>query len=347
MKHINSKKFILTLMLVMAMAILGACGSSDSEGSSSDEGSSNNDENQEASSNENENSEDSSSSNFEPYTVKHAMGETTVKEKPEKVVILTNEGTEALLALGVTPVGAVKSWTGDPWYDHISDKMEGVEVVGTESEVNIEKIVSLQPDLIIGNKLRQEKIYDQLNEIAPTIFSETLKGQWKDNFKTYAKALNMEEKGQELIKEYDKRLEKFASEAGDKLNQEVSVVRFLPDHARIYQKDSFSGVILEQIGFNRPEPQDKDAFMEKVTKERIPAMDGDILFHFTYETGDGAATELKEEWTNDPLFQNLDVVKEGNVHEVSDAIWNTAGGYLAANKMVDDLEEIILNGESN
>ena len=54
------------------------------------------------------------------YTVEHAMGSTTLEKAPEKVVILTNEGTEALLALGVTPVGAVQSWTGDPWYNHIS-----------------------------------------------------------------------------------------------------------------------------------------------------------------------------------------------------------------------------------
>jgi iron complex transport system substrate-binding protein len=33
----------------------------------------------------------------------------------------------------------------------------------------------------------------------------------------------------------------------------------------------------------------------------------------------------------------LDAVKSGNVHKVSDAIWNTAGGVLAANLMIDDL----------
>jgi len=38
------------------------------------------------------------------------METTTIPSKPEKVVILTNEGTEVLLAMGVKPVGAVKSW---------------------------------------------------------------------------------------------------------------------------------------------------------------------------------------------------------------------------------------------
>ncbi len=46
-------------------------------------------------------------------TIKHAMGEETIQGTPKRVVILTNEGTEALLTVGVKPVGAVQSWVGD------------------------------------------------------------------------------------------------------------------------------------------------------------------------------------------------------------------------------------------
>jgi iron complex transport system substrate-binding protein len=277
------------------------------------------------------------------YTVEHAMDTTEIKGTPERVVILTNEGTEALLALGVKPVGAVQSWTGDPWYDHIKDQMEGVKDVGTESEPNLEAIAALKPDLIIGNKLRQEQIYEQLSTIAPTVFAETLKGDWKENFMLYAKAVNKEEKGQEVMNAYNNRIEELKEKLGDKLNMKVSIVRFLAGDVRIYHKDSFSGVILDQLGFARPESQDVNDFAEKgVTKERIPAMDGDILFYFTYETGDGEALKVEEDWINDPLFQNLNVAKQGKVYKVSDTIWNTAGGVLAANLMLDDIEKYFL-----
>ncbi|WP_223701403.1 ABC transporter substrate-binding protein [Sutcliffiella deserti] len=280
------------------------------------------------------------------YTVEHAMGTAELEGTPQKVVILTNEGTEALLAMGVKPVGAVQSWLGDTWYDHIASEMEGVEVVGTESAVNLEAIAALDPDLIIGNKLRQEDVYEQLNAIAPTVFAETLKGDWKENFKLYAKALNKEEEGQKVMDDYDARVASMSEELGDKLEQEVSIIRFTAGDVRIYHKDSFSGVILEQLGFARPESQDVDDFAEmNATKERIPAMDGDILFYFSFETGEGDATALQEEWLEDPLFQNLEVAKSGNVYGVSDAIWNTAGGVLAANLMLDDIEEYVVNEE--
>ncbi len=208
------------------------------------------------------------------YTIEHAMDTTEIKGTPERVVILTNEGTEALLALGVKPVGAVKSWTGNPWYDHIKDKMEGVKELGTEAEPNLEAIAALKPDLIIGNKLRHEKIYEQLKAIAPTVFSETLRGNWKDNFMLYAKAVNKEEKGKEVIAEYDKRIEDLKAKLGDKLKMKVSIVRFMAGDVRIYHKDSFSGVILDQLGFSRPESQNVNDFAEMACNERTHPGDG-------------------------------------------------------------------------
>jgi iron complex transport system substrate-binding protein len=319
----KSIRTLLSLLLVSSLLLLAACGNAEEGGKDT----ANNDDAKES----------------EGYTVEHAMGTAEIEKTPEKVVILTNEGTEALLALGVTPVGAVQSWTGDPWYDHIADQMKDVEVVGTESELNVEAIAKLQPDLIIGNKMRQEEQYNQLKEIAPTVMAETLRGNWKENFELYAKALNKEEKGKKVITKYDQRIEDIKAKLGDKLKQEVSMVRFMAGDVRIYHKDSFSGVILDQLGFARPEGQNVNDFAETgVTKERIPAMDGDVLFYFTYETGDGEANALEEEWINDPLFQNLKVAKNDKVYEVNDAIWNTAGGVIAANKMLDDIEKFFL-----
>lgn len=286
------------------------------------------------------------------YTVEHAMGTTTIEKTPEKVVILTNEGTEALLALEVTPVGAVQSWLGDPWYDHIKEDMTDVEVVGVEHEVNLEKIAALKPDLIIGNKLRQEAVYEQLSAIAPTVFSDTLRGDWKENFTLYAKALNLEEEGKEILSQFDAHLDEVKQNLGDKVNQEISVVRFMAGQSRIYYTDSFSGVIFDQLGFKRASQQ-TDLFTAdnklgnlaiEVGKEVIPKMDADVLFYFTYAPqGDQAALDTATEWTNDPLWKNLNAVKSGNVHEVSDAVWNTAGGVLAANIMLDEIEDIFNN----
>ncbi|MFC5447655.1 ABC transporter substrate-binding protein [Paenibacillus aestuarii] len=276
-----------------------------------------------------------------PRTIKHAMGETQVPANPQRVVILTNEGTEALLALGVKPVGAVQSYTGSPWYDHIKNDMQGVTVVGGESQPNLEQIAALKPDLIIGNKMRHEKIYDQLKAIAPTVYSETLRGEWKTNFQLYANALNKKDEGDKVIAAFDKRIEDFKSKAGDKLKEKVAVVRFMGGKTRFYFGDMFTGVIFKQIGFARSDAKSDEKAFEDITKERLTELDNaDRVFYFTYETGDGKGNKQEQEWMNDPLWKNLKVVKDNKLVKVNDATWNTAGGVKAANIMLDDLYKI-------
>ncbi|QNK59216.1 ABC transporter substrate-binding protein [Paenibacillus sp. PAMC21692] len=328
MKHGLMKKltWTTTALMMALMLVVSGCGQSGSNNS-----------NKENNSSANSNGNGTANTN-EERVVTHAMGDTPIKGNPVRVVVLTNEGTEALLALGVKPVGAVKSWTGDPWYEHIKADMEGVTEVGEESQPNMELIASLQPDLIIGNKLRQEKVYDQLNAIAPTVFSETLRGAWQDNFKLYADALGKKTEGDQIIAEYDARAADFKSKAGDKLNKKVSVVRFMAGKTRIYLEDTFTGIAFSKLGITRPDGQNyKDTFVEEITKERLPEVDADMLFYFTYETGDGKGTEMENEMMKDPLWQSLEVVKNGNAIRVDDAIWNTAGGVIAANLMLDEI----------
>ncbi len=272
--------------------------------------------------------------------ITHAMGVTDVPDNVQRIVVLTNEGTEALLAVGITPVGAVKSWLGDPWYDHVAADLADVTVVGEESAVNLEVLVALEPDLIIANKQRHEAIYEQLSAIAPTVVSERLRGDWKINMALYTDAAGKGEEGKAALDAFDERVAAIHDALGASLDEEISIARFMAGQTRIMFKDSFSGLILDQLGFGRPAAQDKNEFAEQITKERIPEFEGDRLIYFTYETGNGEASDVAEDWLADPLWQNLDVVKAGQVHAVSDAIWNTAGGIIAGNLLLDDIEAI-------
>jgi len=334
LKNISKKTIWTAAALILALSlIVSGCGQSNSNHTSNDPSSTGS---------ENQTPPASNNGDEEFRTVTHAMGEAQVPAKPQRIVVLTNEGTEALLALGIKPIGAVKSWTGDPWYAHIASRMEGVTVVGDESQPNIELIASLQPDLIIGNKMRQEKVYDQLKNIAPTVFSETLRGEWQSNFLLYAEALGLKEEGEKIIADFDRRAADFKSKAGDKLNEKVSVVRFMAGKIRIYLEDSFTGIAFSKLGLTRPESQQgyADRFAEEITRERLPEADADRIFYFTYETGDGKGTEMENEVLNDPLWKSLKAVQNGKAYKVDDAIWNTAGGVLAANLMLDEIYQI-------
>lgn len=270
--------------------------------------------------------------------ITHAMGTTEVPDNPQRVVVLTNEGTEALLAVGVTPVGAVESWKGDPWYDYLMPMMGEVTLLGAEGSVNLEVLATLEPDLILGSKVRQEQVYDQLSAIAPTVMTETLGAVWQDNLRVYADALGKAGEADAVLDAFDARIAAISDALGEATADEISLVRFSPARTRMYLKESFPGAIIDAIGFKRPQSQDKDGFAEDLTKERIPELGATRIFYFSPDPNDAEAETNLGDWLADPLWLNLEAVQADRAVRVDDAVWVAGGGVYAANEVLDDIE---------
>nr|BFF26460.1 hypothetical protein GCM10025732_44250 [Glycomyces mayteni] len=123
----------------------------------------------------------------ETRTVEHAMGTTEVPVDPQRVVVLDTDKIDTALSLGITPIGAARTSEAElPTY--LGD-LSGVTVVGTSAEPDLEAIEQLKPDLILGSKFRQEEFYDELDAIAPTVFTELVGLTWKENFLLDGEAL--------------------------------------------------------------------------------------------------------------------------------------------------------------
>jgi iron complex transport system substrate-binding protein len=270
-------------------------------------------------------------------TVKHAMGETEVVGTPKRVVVLDTGELDSAMTLGVTPVGSVEAVEGMGYPSYL-EGTDQIENVGTIEQPNLEKIAALEPDLILSSKLRHEGIYDQLSQIAPTVFSETVGVTWKENFQLHAEALNKTQRARHVEKGYRDRIEGFKQAMGEDLGEtEVSVVRFTPGDTRIYQKENFIGTVLEDAGLPRPPSQDVDEFaLLNVSAEFIPKMGGDAIFVTVYGAEKDTA---KARITSDPLWQKLEAVREDHVYEVSDDLWMLGLGYTAADGVMDDLEK--------
>lgn len=275
-------------------------------------------------------------------TVEHAMGSSEVPAEPERVVVLDTGELDSALTLGVTPVGATEAVAGEGLPEYL-EGTEDIELVGTIEEPNLETISTLEPDLILSSSLRHEAIYDQLSGIAPTVFTEQTGVTWRENFDKHAEALGREDEAEEVVAEYEQATADFQERLGED-PPTVSVVRFIADDTRIYQKENFIGTILEDVGLPRPESQDVEDFaLLNVSAEAIPDMDGDVIFTTVYgEESDTAKAQVE----SDPLWQNLQAVQQGRVYEVSDDLWMLGLGYTAAEGVLADLERYILGSEA-
>ncbi|MCK0471709.1 ABC transporter substrate-binding protein [Halalkalibacter sp. APA_J-10(15)] len=323
----SSRLFVLILSFLF---ILAACGGEDAAQSPDEDGS---DEQVEDSQDEEESQG--------IREVEHALGTAEIDGKPERIVTLYQGATDAAVALGITPIGAVESWDQQPFYDYFGDALNDVEVVGLETQPNLEEIAQLNPDLIIASQIRHEEVYEQLSDIAPTVVHETV-FDFKGSVELLAEAAGEEEKANEILTDWNNRVADFQVKMEEKLEDEwpfsVSVLNFRADHARIYVT-GFAGSILTELGFGSPEVrQDDEDILMLTDKESIPEMNADVFYIF-YDHTEGAVEQSFDEWTSHPLWDNLDAVQQDQVFVVDEITWNLAGGILSANLMLDDIYE--------
>lgn len=275
---------------------------------------------------------DAASTDAAGYTVEHAMGQAQLPATPERIVVLDSPHLDALVSLGITPVGASTSSAGSGFPPYLADKLDGVEEVGTISEPNLEKIALLDPDLIIGAKVRHEAVYTQLNAIAPTVFSEGSGTNWHEQAEITAAAVDRSDEMADILAALSER----ATQVGEQIGAEgktASMVRFRPDNFRLYGPESFSGSLLTEVGFDLGAGPWNEYSMQELSHEELGRADGQVIF-YTDRTGQTDAT------TGSPIWATLPAVQTGQAFEVEDEIWMVGIGVLGANTMLDQLAEI-------
>ncbi|MEZ7239464.1 iron-siderophore ABC transporter substrate-binding protein [Rhodococcus sp. GXMU-t2271] len=269
-----------------------------------------------------------------PRVVTHAAGETTLAAEPQRVVVLDGGELDDVLSLGLTPVGIASPEGAAEQPSYLADRLTDVADVGTINNLDLEAIGALRPDLILGSKLRADKMYSQLSAIAPTVFSIRPGFPWKENFLLVADALGREEKAESVLNDYQTRADEVReSIQGD---PSISLVRFMSGRIRLYGNLSFIGVILQDVGLRRPPVQDLDELAAEVSPETITEADGDWIFYSSYgrETDEAAVV-------GGPLWSSLPAVRQGRAVAVSDETWFLALGPTGAMLVLDDLERLL------
>jgi iron complex transport system substrate-binding protein len=272
---------------------------------------------------------------FRPFT--HVMGATCIPQDPQRVVVLDTGELDNALALGALVVGAPVN-DARQYQAYLSDQLDGIADIGAISEPNLEAILALDPDLILGSQQRYEAVYEQLAAIAPTVFTASLRVPWQDNFRVHAEALNRTDEAAALLDDYAAHVDEVQAVLGDaRATTTISVIRFRPGQVRLYLNSSYIGYILQDVGLPRPPSQDQDTFSAEISLEQVRDVDADVIFVTGYDLEDSE----RETFLNSPLWQTLQAVQAGRVFEIDDDTWIAGLGVQAANRVLDDLARLL------
>ncbi|CAG7624123.1 Iron(3+)-hydroxamate-binding protein FhuD [Paenibacillus solanacearum] len=257
-------------------------------------------------------------------TYEGAKGPVQLPANPKRVVVTVQDYVGDVLALGVKPVGAAGWVFQTPYHQSL---VSGAENVGDMTGISYEKILSLNPDVIITY---QEDTYEKLSQIAPTVLIPYGKYNYRDRLLEIGKALNKTNEAKQWLSRFDQKMQekKIQLLKTVKPDAKIAIVEITPKELFIYGKSFGRGgdIVYNGLGLRAPAKVEQDAFPQgwaKISLEAIPDYLGqaDQLFLGVRDaavgTGAGEAEKRKSEVTSLAVWNNLPAVKAGRVHEYS------------------------------
>jgi ferric hydroxamate transport system substrate-binding protein len=312
----------LTAALASLALILAACGSSEDD-ESSDGGS------------------DSSASG--PVTVTDSRGQEIQLDEPaDEVVALEWSEAEDLVALGVMPVGVAQVDDFKTWVNTV-ELDDSVTDVGLRSEPSIDAIAGLQPDLIITEADRSRSQIDDLEEFAPVLVTEGTDqsdniGQMETNLRMIATAVGKEDVADQLMTQLDATIE-----AGRQAIQDAGMedATFAAAHGwteggsvtiRMFGEGSLFSDLAESLGLTNAWRGNVDEWGLTTTDVEAMTQLGDT--HFMYIAPEDNV--FAEALPDNPIWQGLPFVEDGNVYELDGGTW-AFGGPNSSQQVVEEI----------
>ena len=353
------KKKIVTLALSAVMAVsLAACGAggnsvSSSSGSTSASGSSAVSDVSSASAASDASTASSGEEKPETITVKSLNAnkeevDLEVPYDPERIAILDMACLDILDSLGVggRVVGSA-STSLDYLQDYVTD--ENIENLGTIKEADMEAVMACEPDVIfIGGRLSSS--YDALSEIAPVVYLSTdteigVVESVRKNASTIAAMFGLEDQVDELMADFDERIENLAAFAEGK----TAIVGMCTSGSfNVLGNDGRCSMIGREIGFENvgvDANADTSTHGNEASFEYVVEKNPDYIFVMDRDAAIGTdGAQLAQDIMENELVQGTDAYKNGQlVYLEHPAVWYTAeGGVQALDLMLQDLETTLL-----
>ncbi|MGW6461778.1 iron-siderophore ABC transporter substrate-binding protein [Streptomyces sp. NPDC055078] len=308
------------LATAAALLTLAACGGSSSAGDDSDSGDGD----------DGKKSSPSSSATF-PLTVEHALGKTTIPQKPKRVATVNWANHEVPLALGVVPVGMASADFGDddgdgvlPWVEKkLKDLGAKTPVLFDENDgIDFEAVADTKPDVILAaySGLTKQD-YTTLSEIAPVVTypDAPWATPWREVVRTNSKAIGLAPEGEKLIKDLEGDISRTVAKYPQLKGKSAMFMTHVDpgDVSKVgfYTAHDTRTLFFQDLGLKIPgsvaeASKGTDKFVLTRSAEQIDVFDDvDIITGYGDDKGELAGTLRK-----DPLLSKVPAIDRGSMH---------------------------------
>ncbi|WP_079475527.1 siderophore ABC transporter substrate-binding protein [Marinococcus halophilus] len=337
----KKNKWMLTSTAVFGTVFIAACGADNSE-SSTAEG-----ENSGSTSEESSNEDNGGKKSGGEVTVEHELGEATVPENPENVVVFNYEMLETLDELNVGVNGVAQESLPSYLDDYGSDDYENI---GSLKEPDFEAINAMEPDVIIISG-RQSDAYEELSEIAPTVYTavdtENYMESFDSNMEMIGEIFQKEEEVQEKVDKLHARI--------DDLNETTedvgpSLVTLVNDGSlSVYGEGSRFGLIHDVFGVPAADENiEASTHGQSASFEYLAEEDPEHLFVVDRSAvvSQGGEEQTAAETLDNDIVNETQAAQNDNIHYLDPEYWYLSGGGLQSmDEMITEIEEAVASSE--
>lgn len=251
-----------------------------------------------------------------PLTLETPFGDTVLEQRPERVAVVTAStvDTDALIALGGTPVFAPSTIERNPWLD--PEAVEGIETLWESdagAEVSAEAVAAAEPDLIVAlyayDSFDRAR-YGQLSRIAPVLYAEGGELSWQETTQRLAEAVDLASEADEVIAEAEGVVSATRDEHPEFEGRTAAhVIAYEEEYGAAYVSapGTDTAALFQQLGFELPENAARFEGDPTISDELIGLIDADFLLVSTFEEGSA------DYFVESPLFRSVPAVAEGRV----------------------------------
>ena len=282
------------------------------------------------------------SSSDKTITVRDAKGEVEIPAEPKRIVDLSGN-SDILSLLGYSVAGTANSdaydYTQLPTY--LQEPLQGAKILGysMQDTMDIEGILELHPDLIIISGV-QEKMYEQLKKIAPTLMVELAQTDWRQDVNTFARMMQQEDRAASWLKSYDEKAKKAGAAVRKANGEDTTYLALLASGGQLFVFDAagIGSVLYEDMGLKKPAnmPRQDSISLPVISYEGLAYLDAD---HLIVVGTDADMKALKK----NSIYKSMQAVKNNRVLELpSSPYFNIGYSSIGRDVFLDEVQSLLV-----
>lgn len=239
--------------------------------------------------------------------------EVTLAEKPARIAVTSASFLEPLHELGANIVGRPDSKNNTPdWAKNISS-------VGQVYQIDVERLLACQPDLVIVNKGMNERLLNVLaeNKIPALVTEMKTYAEVQHTLRNFAQITGSIDTAEQLIDQMDDDIQGVIASIPQE-KKRVAILHSTAQGLSVQLEGSIAGCIVEMLGWENVAagmtPLENNPDAAPYSMETLAAQNPEIIFVTSMGNADEIEKNMREAIETNDAWQAIGAVKNNQLY---------------------------------